>query len=102
MAPVKQDRHHVRVNRQDAHLVWSGRPCLDFQAGRLAYESGRMPKKLYAGASSPLAGGGEPARARLTWSVAHSSKNHARKKCGSVVRSRENWNSLPGTCALLL
>ncbi|MGP8246776.1 MAG: thiazole synthase [Bryobacteraceae bacterium] len=26
------------------------------QAGRLAYESGRMPKKLYASASSPLAG----------------------------------------------
>jgi len=25
-------------------------------AGRLAYESGRMPKKLYASASSPLAG----------------------------------------------
>src|SRR5271165_3379579 len=26
------------------------------EAGRLAYESGRMPKKLYASASSPLAG----------------------------------------------
>jgi thiazole synthase len=26
------------------------------EAGRLAYESGRMPKKLYAAASSPLAG----------------------------------------------
>lgn len=29
---------------------------LAVQAGRLAYESGRMPKKLYAAASSPLAG----------------------------------------------
>src|ERR1051325_11190053 len=29
---------------------------LAIQAGRLAYESGRMPKKLYATASSPLAG----------------------------------------------
>ena len=29
---------------------------LAVQAGRLAYESGRMPKKLYATASSPLAG----------------------------------------------
>src|SRR5882757_5297815 len=29
---------------------------LAIQAGRLAYESGRMPKKLYASASSPLAG----------------------------------------------
>ena len=29
---------------------------LAVQAGRLAYESGRMPKKLYASASSPLAG----------------------------------------------
>lgn len=26
------------------------------QAGRLAYEAGRMPKKLYATASSPLEG----------------------------------------------
>jgi thiazole synthase len=26
------------------------------QAGRLAYLAGRMPKKLYASASSPLAG----------------------------------------------
>jgi thiazole synthase len=26
------------------------------EAGRLAYESGRMPKKLYASASSPLVG----------------------------------------------
>ena len=29
---------------------------LAVEAGRLAYESGRMPKKLYASASSPLAG----------------------------------------------
>src|SRR5246127_627835 len=29
---------------------------LSVEAGRLAYESGRMPKKLYATASSPLAG----------------------------------------------
>jgi thiazole synthase len=29
---------------------------LAVQAGRLAYESGRMPKKLYAAASSPVAG----------------------------------------------
>jgi thiazole synthase len=29
---------------------------LAVQAGRLAYESGRMPRKLYATASSPLAG----------------------------------------------
>ncbi len=29
---------------------------LAVQAGRLAYEAGRMPKKLYASASSPLAG----------------------------------------------
>jgi thiazole synthase len=29
---------------------------LSTEAGRLAYESGRMPKKLYASASSPLAG----------------------------------------------
>ena len=29
---------------------------LDVEAGRLAYEAGRMPKKLYATASSPLAG----------------------------------------------
>ena len=29
---------------------------LGVEAGRLAYESGRMPKKLYATASSPLAG----------------------------------------------
>jgi thiazole synthase len=29
---------------------------LAVQAGRLAWESGRMPKKLYASASSPLAG----------------------------------------------
>ena len=27
-------------------------------AGRLAYESGRMPRKLYASASSPLGGSG--------------------------------------------
>jgi thiazole synthase len=26
------------------------------EAGRLAYEAGRMPKRLYAAASSPLAG----------------------------------------------
>jgi thiazole synthase len=26
------------------------------QAGRLAYESGRMPKRLYATASSPITG----------------------------------------------
>src|SRR5512141_506058 len=29
---------------------------LSVEAGRLAYEAGRMPKKLYASASSPLAG----------------------------------------------
>src|SRR5258708_6651354 len=29
---------------------------LGIQAGRLAYESGRMPKKLYGSASSPMAG----------------------------------------------
>jgi len=29
---------------------------LAIQAGRLAYLSGRMPKRLYASASSPLAG----------------------------------------------
>jgi thiazole synthase len=29
---------------------------LAVEAGRLAYESGRMEKKLYAAASSPLAG----------------------------------------------
>jgi thiazole synthase len=29
---------------------------LGVEAGRLAYEAGRMPKKLYASASSPLAG----------------------------------------------
>jgi thiazole synthase len=29
---------------------------LAVEAGRLAYESGRMPKKLYATASSPLSG----------------------------------------------
>jgi thiazole synthase len=29
---------------------------LAVQAGRLAYLSGRMPKKLYASASSPIAG----------------------------------------------
>jgi thiazole synthase len=29
---------------------------LAVEAGRLAYESGRMPRKLYASASSPLAG----------------------------------------------
>ena len=29
---------------------------LGVQAGRLAYEAGRMPKKLYASASSPVAG----------------------------------------------
>lgn len=33
------------------------------RAGRLAYLSGRMPKRLYASASSPLAGVIEPARA---------------------------------------
>lgn len=30
--------------------------CLAVEAGRLAFEAGRMPKKLYAAASSPLAG----------------------------------------------
>ena len=30
--------------------------CLSVEAGRLAFEAGRMPKKLYATASSPLAG----------------------------------------------
>ena len=30
---------------------------LAFEGGRLAYLGGRMPKKLYASASSPLAGG---------------------------------------------
>jgi thiazole synthase len=32
--------------------------AMDFavQAGRLAFESGRMPKRLYASASSPMAG----------------------------------------------
>ena len=29
---------------------------LAVESGRLAYEAGRMPKKLYAAASSPLAG----------------------------------------------
>jgi thiazole synthase len=29
---------------------------LSVEAGRLAYEAGRMPRKLYASASSPLAG----------------------------------------------
>jgi thiazole synthase len=29
---------------------------LAVQAGRFAYEAGRMPKKLYASASSPLSG----------------------------------------------
>jgi thiazole synthase len=29
---------------------------LAVEAGRLAFESGRMPKRLYASASSPLAG----------------------------------------------
>jgi thiazole synthase len=29
---------------------------LAVEAGRMAYESGRMPRKLYASASSPLAG----------------------------------------------
>jgi thiazole synthase len=29
---------------------------LGVEAGRLAYEAGRMPKKLYASASSPLEG----------------------------------------------
>jgi len=29
---------------------------LAVESGRLAYESGRMPRKLYATASSPLAG----------------------------------------------
>jgi thiazole synthase len=29
---------------------------LAVEAGRLAYESGRMPRKLYATASSPLSG----------------------------------------------
>src|ERR1051325_10903505 len=29
---------------------------LAVEAGRLAYEAGRMPKKLYASASSPMAG----------------------------------------------
>jgi thiazole synthase len=29
---------------------------LAIEAGRLAYESGRMPKRLYASASSPLTG----------------------------------------------
>jgi thiazole synthase len=29
---------------------------LAVQAGRLAYLAGRMPKKLYAAASSPMAG----------------------------------------------
>jgi len=29
---------------------------LGVQAGRLAYLAGRMPKKLYASASSPMAG----------------------------------------------
>jgi thiazole synthase len=29
---------------------------LGVAAGRLAWESGRMPKKLYASASSPLTG----------------------------------------------
>jgi thiazole synthase len=30
--------------------------CLAIEAGRLAYQAGRMPKRLYASASSPLAG----------------------------------------------
>jgi thiazole synthase len=29
---------------------------LAIQAGRLAYQAGRMPKRLYASASSPLQG----------------------------------------------
>ena len=29
---------------------------LAVEAGRLAFEAGRMPRKLYASASSPLAG----------------------------------------------
>jgi thiazole synthase len=29
---------------------------LAIEAGRLAYEAGRMPKRLYASASSPLSG----------------------------------------------
>jgi thiazole synthase len=29
---------------------------LSVEAGRLAWEAGRMPRKLYASASSPLAG----------------------------------------------
>ena len=31
-------------------------PVLSVEAGRLAWEAGRMPRKLYASASSPLAG----------------------------------------------
>jgi thiazole synthase ThiGH ThiG subunit len=31
---------------------------LAVESGRLAYESGRMPRKLYASASSPLGGSG--------------------------------------------
>jgi thiazole synthase len=30
--------------------------CLSVEAGRLAFEAGRMPKKLYATASSPWEG----------------------------------------------
>jgi len=35
---------------------WPKRCRLAVRAGRLAYLAGRMPKKLYASASSPLAG----------------------------------------------
>ena len=40
---------------EDAHKM-ARAMRLATEAGRLAYESGRMPKKLYASASSPLAG----------------------------------------------
>jgi thiazole synthase len=50
----------ILMNTAIAAAADSGKMALAMklavEAGRLAYESGRMPKKLYAAASSPLAG----------------------------------------------
>ena len=49
------------ANHSASLAVWPLRraardPKLAVEAGRLAYESGRMPRRLYASASSPLDG----------------------------------------------
>ena len=61
----RRHRHGIgRRRHPDEHRHRRRRGCrqdgramkLAVEAGRLAYEAGRMPKKLYAAASSPLAG----------------------------------------------